>query len=205
MGGVGDAVGLCSEELEDFGPSAAPLFGGETNGSQALALYANGELYHNGVVIAKTTFTRELPAVIEAVSKALQRTTNEGNSEADSDNSDTEESNTRPEKGASSASSSPSETLNIFGAGAEGEEPDVIDDDPKSVPASVFGRDSQVKCTLDTDNGGRLTFEVDGVALDEIEVKRLSELAVDLTENFMCRSQMCLSFLGLPRYVWSVV
>jgi hypothetical protein len=44
--GRGDAVGLCTEDMEEFGPSACPLLGGSATGVASLALYANGTIHH---------------------------------------------------------------------------------------------------------------------------------------------------------------
>ena len=65
-------AGLCTEDMEEFGPAAPPLLGGASTGVGSLALHANGELYHNGKCIAKTTFKRELPTVFTAVADATK-------------------------------------------------------------------------------------------------------------------------------------
>jgi thioredoxin len=49
--GTGDAVGLCSEAAEGFGPYTAPLLGAK--GGVSLGLYATGELIFQGNVIAE--------------------------------------------------------------------------------------------------------------------------------------------------------
>jgi hypothetical protein len=48
--GKGDGFGVCSDACERFGPMTSPLFGGADSGV-SLALYADGNLYHNGNVI----------------------------------------------------------------------------------------------------------------------------------------------------------
>jgi thioredoxin-like negative regulator of GroEL len=49
--GTSDGIGLCSDACEHFGPSPAPLLGGMTDGGSSVALYANGHVYHNGVLL----------------------------------------------------------------------------------------------------------------------------------------------------------
>ena len=51
--GEGDAVGLCSENAEGFGPYTAPLLGAA--GGVSLGLYATGELIYQGKVIGQLT------------------------------------------------------------------------------------------------------------------------------------------------------
>jgi hypothetical protein len=49
--GACDGVGLCGEANESYGPMAPPCLGSSFDGGITLALYANGELYHNGKVL----------------------------------------------------------------------------------------------------------------------------------------------------------
>jgi len=52
-GGQGDAVGICTDDTEDFGPSAPPCIGGDGSGLTSLALHATGDIFHNGACLAK--------------------------------------------------------------------------------------------------------------------------------------------------------
>lgn len=81
-GGSCDAVGICSEVAEGFGPFETPLLG--ANGGVSLGLYANGDLVHQGVIIAELTSgsKRSLEAAAKANS-GFSTTADQGESEED--------------------------------------------------------------------------------------------------------------------------
>ena len=60
--------------MDEFGPSAPPLLGGAATGIASLALYATGEVYHNGICIARTSFQRDLPPIFAALADARLQT-----------------------------------------------------------------------------------------------------------------------------------
>ena len=56
--GSGDAVGLCAETNEFYGPAPRPCLGGEADGGAGIMLYANGEVYHKGKLLGKAAGRR---------------------------------------------------------------------------------------------------------------------------------------------------
>lgn len=57
-GGRCDGVGLCSDNCEKFGPGPAPFLGSSGDQGASLAVYATGEVYHNGSKIAEAHGSR---------------------------------------------------------------------------------------------------------------------------------------------------
>jgi thioredoxin-like negative regulator of GroEL len=64
--GTCHGIGICSDACESFGPASTPLLGGDGDSGASLALYANGELLHNGRLLHKFVGTRNLPVVEDA-------------------------------------------------------------------------------------------------------------------------------------------
>jgi thiol-disulfide isomerase/thioredoxin len=67
--GTSTGIGICSDACESFGPGQSPLLGGAVDSGASLALYANGDLYHNGVLMHKFVGTRNVTAAQELPDK----------------------------------------------------------------------------------------------------------------------------------------
>ena len=50
-GGTCDGFGVCSDGCEQPGPAPTPLLGGALDGGTSVALYADGKVFHNGVLL----------------------------------------------------------------------------------------------------------------------------------------------------------
>jgi hypothetical protein len=51
--GAADAVGICTDVFEDVSAMLPPCLGSKESGGISLGLHANGEVYHNGIAIAR--------------------------------------------------------------------------------------------------------------------------------------------------------
>jgi hypothetical protein len=70
-GGNSDAVGICGENFETFGPRAAPIYGGGgVDVGLSLALYSNGEVWHNNKMLRKIAPLPPPPAAAAPVAPA---------------------------------------------------------------------------------------------------------------------------------------
>eukprot|EP00457_Paulinella_chromatophora_P000002 gb/GEZN01000002.1/.p1 GENE.gb/GEZN01000002.1/~~gb/GEZN01000002.1/.p1 ORF type:complete len:6816 (+),score=1425.09 gb/GEZN01000002.1/:114-20561(+) len=145
-GGKSDAVGICTEIFEDVGPMPSPGLGGKAGAS--LALYASGELFFKGEVIATAKVEPRKPIKMEVVPVAEPKT-------ASSDTNDVKEKKAGKDK--------KEETP------AAPKQPVV----EKQV-AALWGKGDIVTCVLDTSKpNGELSFQVNGkpvpgVTIDEV-------------------------------------
>lgn len=156
-GGVSDGFGLCSDAKEDFSAGPTPRLGGNDTGI-SLGLYADGCLYHNGILLHKMVGTRGLPeggVVAEEKGPAVP-----------ADAAPAEE-----ECSANIESKEPEESPK---ATTPKKAKKAIVGKPK---APLFGRKSIVRIDFDTElDGGTLTFTVDGKRLEDIVLKDVYSL-----------------------------
>lgn len=134
-GGTCDGFGVCSDGCEQPGPAPTPLLGGNLDGGTSVALYANGQVYHNGVLLV----TLEGKRTPESVKKE-QETSSGKTDTASNDTSQEAAEDTQEKKVENDAS-------NLAVA------------EVSAVPpcASLFGKGSIVTVILDTTGGGKVT------------------------------------------------
>jgi hypothetical protein len=149
-GGKSDGFGLCSDAKEDFSAGPTPALGGNDTGI-SLGLYADGCLYHNGVLLHQVIGTRN----------------NQDPSASDATTEDAPPADTAApadEGPGAIESKDPEEAPKPVAPAVK-----VKKTKPK---AALFGRKSTVRIDFDTElDGGTVTFTVDGKRLDDIVLK----------------------------------
>ena len=181
--GVSDALGVCGDACENFGPVASPCLGGADDAGTSLALYANGLLYHNGVVIGRANGVRNtLETPVEPSAEATI------DHEAATANTDEDASAPR-RKAREKANRRKKKVRKKKSNGDEdGASPvtKVVREVPLAERAPLFGKDTLLSCELDSSlNGGTLRFFVDKNPLESIEVSNLYSL-LGASEIFPC-------------------
>ena len=147
--GQGDSFGICSDGCESFGPTAAPLLGSSSDQGSSLGMYANGEVYHNGLVIHSLRGIRQDSDRIPKIDPPSVASTEDKN-----DSETTKTDNATPQE-------SSTETVAL--------KSDVnTPQKPPRVLAPLFGKGCLVKCLLDTSlNGGTLTLTIERIAVGD--------------------------------------
>ena len=160
--GSGDAVGIASSSSDVVGPCQPPLLGGKRDEGSSLGLYASGQLLHGGNVV-KTVDCKDVRRAVERLqnNNAIVAATDSQRGIGGVDVSTDAE----PEKSniTSFAEISPIDQCQMKADAAK----DLVAEDVEVQNVTVWTKGSLITCILDTDaDGGRLVFEVDGVALD---------------------------------------
>ena len=202
--GRGDAVGLCSESYENYGPCKEPCLGGDKE-STSIALYASGEIFMNGECIYKVKHQRTKTPLVLPVASSPTRVEKEPVADstaitpATTSDQPLKKKSPKSFKFGSRVYVERDDTTDLadnfgsvtrvakdkksyvilfddeqYGYGVEIDDIQVreevnVNEAADSLPASCWGQDSIVTVVLDSayKNGlGRLTFEVDGTALD---------------------------------------
>lgn len=188
--GKGDAIGICSDYLEEFGPNAYPRLGGNDSGL-SIGLHADGKLYYAGNLIGSIEGSRKIEETLPVTNPdSSEKTVDEDASTAESKSEEEkkfgDENPTGPlESSASNVSSSNDETKGEIEDGEKGSADTIVSEEAKMpdnteikepMPivkkelASLFGKDSIVGCELDTNDGGTLSFFVDSIKLEGLKV-----------------------------------
>jgi thiol-disulfide isomerase/thioredoxin len=164
--GKGDAIGVCSDGLEDFGMGPAPRLGGNDSGL-SLGLYADGNLFFDGSLLGNIPGARKDQNLSAALSSDPIPTDVPVESHAagvDETSSKETDSSTPIDK------SSTSDDVNHVLAESKEEEPVAAANIPSKDVAPLFGKNCVVGCKLDTSDGGILSFYVNGVYFDELKI-----------------------------------
>ena len=147
--GTCDAVGICSDACESFSAGPTPKLGGSADSGASVALYASGEVFHNGKLL--TVIKRD------RIIKTLQEPTieNKGNNE----DKEKEKKADKKEKGDKKKKKETTDK----------KKQRKIRRPPPTIPAPLFGWQSCVRCELNTDvDGGTLSFSIDGTPLEYV-------------------------------------
>jgi len=188
-GGADDAVGICAEAFEDFGPAPKPLIGKR----QSLGLYADGTMYHGGNCVATAAHRSR------ALLKCYKPISEESDESEEPQKSVVEESE-KSEVSKSDEECPPKESLEEEEevekeevGKEEGKEEETVElgilydaNDDQLLPilkrstgdlgpiasvlggeiVNLWGKGSIVTCILDSD-AGKLSFEVDGIPVED--------------------------------------
>lgn len=153
--GQGDSFGICSDGCEAWGPSASPMLGSSSDQGCSLGMYANGEVYHNGLVIRTVPGIRQDKDRIPKP-EPIPVTSTEGNTDSETSKADSEtlqDTNTE-------ATTAPTPDSTTF-------------DKPSRITAlaPLFGKGCLVKCILDTSlNGGTLSCKVERISVGDVTI-----------------------------------
>ena len=175
-GGVGDSVGIASASAEAAGPCEPPLLGGRYDEGSSLGLYATGQLMRCGKVIE----TVDVAAVIAEVAKVKAAKEAEaasaGNEKTPEDSESIAAGNGEGKEGEKESEEAdgdnPKNGSNVDESEGEADEDDNNAREQQEIVTppkveTLWTKGSLVTCIFDTDSqGGRLTFEVDGVPLN---------------------------------------
>jgi thiol-disulfide isomerase/thioredoxin len=167
--GSGDAIGVASSSSEVVGPCAPPLLGSRRDEGASLALYASGQILHAGNIIGVINTSYVLGA---------EKQRSDSNNKKFSVAENHPESATGVELGDKGHSK-------VVDDGAISSEITAAMEDKAPEANVLWNKGSLVTCIFDTDkDGGRLSFEIDGVGLDEVLTGVFSMLGGD--EVFPC-------------------